>query len=568
MAKVILEHRVLEASDNPLDVVILRVFGRPIGIASSPRYKRPRWPFTPRSWSCYRVVDSISGPVDLLAIPERTVRLKVVGEGHKEKAGKSLRYLLKPQSGTKRPVFRDLHGLIDIDRMRARGLLKGKASINLGELTVDVLVVGAGLSGLSAALAAMHKGLKVLVIDEKEAPGGVLSYVATPSEANPSITSRDLVDRLYAEALGAGVKFWFDSVYLGRLGKRTHLVAKRGGLYVVKAKAVIYAMGGIEIRPIFTNNDIPEVVSSEYALRLITKYNYRPKRVAVIGWDSWALRVAGLVAQTGSNVTIIAKAPLDKGFYYRYAAEQGVELVMDRIETVKRESDGVRIDFTTYESLKEVDLIISTVGYSPDIAPLIAAGTPVRFSVSKLQYIPQYTGRMKAAEGIYVVGASAAMYSERAALLSGRIAGLSAAKDAGAPVMEADIDIEALELYRVSDAADTLAEQRQAETPIVVEDPPTFMATEPGPNQFVDTCMDVTVLMLRDIVNSGLYTLEDAIAYTGLGEGPDQGRESILNALFVLSMLSNKPINEVGKPSFAMPVSPIIMNKVVSGGGV
>ena len=74
MAKVILEHRVLEASDNPLDVVILRVFGRPIGIASSPRYKRPRWPFTPRSWSCYRVVDSISGPVDLLAIPERTVR--------------------------------------------------------------------------------------------------------------------------------------------------------------------------------------------------------------------------------------------------------------------------------------------------------------------------------------------------------------------------------------------------------------------------------------------------------------------------------------------------------------
>ena len=80
--------------------------------------------------------------------------------------------------------------------------------------------------------------------------------------------------------------------------------------------------------------------------------------------------------------------------------------------------------------------------------------------------------------------------------------------------------------------------------------------------------MDVTVLMLRDIVDSGLYTLEDAIAYTGLGEGPDQGRESILNALFVLSMLSNKPINEVGKPSFAMPVSPIIMNKVVSGSGV
>src|SRR5262249_49338011 len=42
--------------------------------------------------------------------------------------------------------------------------------------TCDVLVVGAGPAGLSAAIAAAEKGLRVLLVDEQPRPGGSLHW--------------------------------------------------------------------------------------------------------------------------------------------------------------------------------------------------------------------------------------------------------------------------------------------------------------------------------------------------------------------------------------------------------
>jgi len=567
VTRVILQHRVIDARNLPVDVALIKSLGRPVGIAPSPRFRRPRWPYTTRAWSCYRMVNAIGGLVDVLKPTSNNVRLRLVSEGQRERSGVGIRTLLQPQSGTRRPVFREIQGLVDISKLKPRKDRTASVNKTIGYVSVDMFIVGAGLSGLSAALAAAASSdrLKILVVDEDSELGGVLGRVNSPSEANPSITSQELIKTLIEEIKEkSNITVWNNSLYLGYIGHGAHIVVKEEDiLYLVKSKVVIYGMGGVEARPIFPNNDIPEVVSSSYILRLTTKYRYRPRRVAVIGWDSWALRVAGVLADAGSQVTIVSKAPLDKGLYYRYAAERGVELIMDRIEDVKREGDGVRVDFTTFESIK-VDMIVSAVGYHPDIAPATAVGGRVKFSPSKLFYIPRYDSRFRIRDRMYIVGAGAAMYHEKATLISGKIAGLDAASKAGANVVE-DIDYETLELYNVRDAADTLTDLKQAEAPIIVEDPPTFMAEAPGPNQFVDTCMDVTVLMIKEAVDSGLRTLEDVIAYTGLGEGPDQGRESVMNAIMVMSMLTKLPANKIGRPRFTLPLAPIVIGELAVG---
>jgi len=63
---------------------------------------------------------------------------------------------------------------------------------------VDVLIIGAGVAGMTAALNALRNGKSVLII-EQETIGGQISF--SPRVENfptiPSISGMELVDRLY-----------------------------------------------------------------------------------------------------------------------------------------------------------------------------------------------------------------------------------------------------------------------------------------------------------------------------------------------------------------------------------
>lgn len=57
----------------------------------------------------------------------------------------------------------------------------------------DLIIVGAGPSGLSAAVEAAKRGLKVVVFDENEKPGGQLFKQIHKFSAPKSIRQRSVV---------------------------------------------------------------------------------------------------------------------------------------------------------------------------------------------------------------------------------------------------------------------------------------------------------------------------------------------------------------------------------------
>src|SRR5579885_2466400 len=136
----------------------------------------------------------------------------------------------------------------------------------------DVLVVGAGPSGLSAAIAAAEAGARVVVVDENPRPGGSLTYrwVNDPEvqtlaigllERAAGLSNLDV--RPATVAAGAYADHWIALVDDSRLVK-------------MRARGVIIASGGIEQPAVFGNNDLPGVMLAGAAQRLIHLYAVKP----------------------------------------------------------------------------------------------------------------------------------------------------------------------------------------------------------------------------------------------------------------------------------------------------
>ncbi len=136
----------------------------------------------------------------------------------------------------------------------------------------DVLVVGAGPSGLSAAIAAAEAGARVVVVDEHPRPGGSLLYQrANPPDLRAQATALleraaalpNLEVRTSTVAAGAYADLWMALVDESRLVK-------------LRARSVIIATGCIEQPAVFGNNDLPGVMLATAAQRLIHLYAVKP----------------------------------------------------------------------------------------------------------------------------------------------------------------------------------------------------------------------------------------------------------------------------------------------------
>src|SRR5579862_4517458 len=143
----------------------------------------------------------------------------------------------------------------------------------------DLLVIGAGPAGLSAAVAAATHGAQVVVVDENPHPGGTLLYQRGSDPAGGTETLHRLLERATAlpnleirtstQAAGYYADHWIALVDETRLTK-------------MRAKSVVMATGSFEQPAVFLHNDLPGVMLASAAQRLIRLYAVRPFDAAVV----------------------------------------------------------------------------------------------------------------------------------------------------------------------------------------------------------------------------------------------------------------------------------------------
>ncbi|MFL5892285.1 MAG: 2Fe-2S iron-sulfur cluster-binding protein [Solirubrobacterales bacterium] len=149
----------------------------------------------------------------------------------------------------------------------------------------DVLVVGAGEAGLTAAIEAAEGGADVVLCDEGPEPGGWL-LVTDPVRAHA----------LGEQARAAGVEILTNAPALGYFDGLVP-VWQGDTLHQIRAQRHVFATGSIEQPALFAGNDLPGVMLSGAVRRLISLYGIKPGMRAVVAADdetAQALKEAGV----------------------------------------------------------------------------------------------------------------------------------------------------------------------------------------------------------------------------------------------------------------------------------
>ena len=144
----------------------------------------------------------------------------------------------------------------------------------------DVVVVGGGPAGMSAAIEAGKAGLDVLLLDEWPVLGGSLAYARFGVKAGKAERLRkELIAEIEATP---SIEVMTSAVCTGAFADNWLPVIKGNRLYKVRAGHVILATGSFEQPMVFRNNDLPGVMLSSAAQRLMRLYAVAPGRRGVI----------------------------------------------------------------------------------------------------------------------------------------------------------------------------------------------------------------------------------------------------------------------------------------------
>lgn len=167
----------------------------------------------------------------------------------------------------------------------------------------DMLIIGSGPAGITAAIYAARAKKNVLVI-EKEAFGGLITH--SPKIENypgfNSISGLDLADKFVAQAMDLGVNFEFDDIK--NVEKQEDIFVVTGDFKTYNAKTVIIATGskhrtlGLEKEETLTGHGISYCAVCDGPF-------YTDRDVVIIGGGNSAQQEAVLLAGYCKSVTMV-----------------------------------------------------------------------------------------------------------------------------------------------------------------------------------------------------------------------------------------------------------------------
>lgn len=164
----------------------------------------------------------------------------------------------------------------------------------------DVVVIGAGPAGLSAAIAAAEAGASVVVIDENPRAGGKLLGQLHEEPGTGWWIGAEISKKLAERAVDAGVRI-LTNRQVWNLSSGWEVALDNGES--VSAKYAVVATGAAE-RPLPVPGwSMPGVMAIGAAQTLTNYYRVRPgDRIAIVGIDPLSLTVAHELGMAGAEV--------------------------------------------------------------------------------------------------------------------------------------------------------------------------------------------------------------------------------------------------------------------------
>ncbi|WP_281966912.1 sarcosine oxidase subunit alpha family protein [Roseovarius nanhaiticus] len=409
-----------------------------------------------------------------------------------------------------------------------------------GFLHCDLLVIGAGPSGLAAALAGARAGARVILADEDFAPGGRLNAETLEvdgmagadwaAQTVAELASMDNV-RLMTRTTVYGA---YDHGVYGALERCTDHLASANGkprqvLWRIYSKRAVLAAGATE-RPIaFGNNDRPGIMLAGAVRTYVNRYGVTPgQKVAVLTNNDDGWRTAADLAAKGVEV----RAVIDTRDAPAFMDIPGAHHVRGAgvVDTAGRKALK-RITLTDGQMI-DVDCLAVSGGWNPNVHLTCHQRGRPTWNEAINAFVP---GR-DLPQGMVVAGAANGQLTLAAALDEGRKAANAQVKDLG---------------FTPSRKAAPKAEDEAHEGAAKWHIP------SGKTRAWVDFQNDVTVKDIQQSHREGFVSVEHLKRYTTTGMATDQGKTSNISALAIMAECTGKSIQDTGTTIFRPPYTPI-----------
>jgi sarcosine oxidase subunit alpha len=378
----------------------------------------------------------------------------------------------------------------------------------------DLLVVGAGAAGLTAAREAAATGQRVWLVEQESIPGGQALWrfaegADDAQQAWDELVRRDnVVAKLSTQAVAI-----YDSNVVALLERQDASAAgwARERLWLLHPKRIVLATGAIEQPLVFPDNDRPGVMLASAAATYARRWAVLPGQRVVVATNNDDAYAAAQVLRDAGAAVLIADVRANPPVHLAEGIDVHAATVPLGVEMGRQGVVGVRLgpaDTADPKAKGEsvaCDLIAVSGGWMPAAHLFSQAGGKLAYDEALCCFRPQ-----AAPDGVSIAGAA--------------------------------------------NAEDFPAVQAYWRVPV------------PGTRQWIDFQHDVTTKDVELAAREGYVSVEHLKRYTTLGMATDQGKTGNLAGLQLLAAETERSPAEVGTTTFRPPYTPLLMGAITGLG--
>jgi len=432
----------------------------------------------------------------------------------------------------------------------------------------DVLIVGAGISGIMAAKTAAKNGLKTLLVDEKPYLGGSTIYQNSElfkinnqisgSWLEKEINEIKKLKNLEIKTRTSVAAFHGYNFLLARESHTDHLPIEnrknqiRHRLLKIRAKKVITATGSIERPLIFDNNDRPGILISSAIKSYADLFGVAcgEKNILFTNNDS-AYETAISLIQKGIIVEAIIdnRDTVDSKLIYEVEKNKikifkGFTVVntsgykrINKVSIMQLSKDGQKVIGS--KKTLSCDCLGISGGWTPAVHLFTQSGGKLKFREEDQVFIPnKYPSEQLS------IGACNGDF-----FLDEILTNIPKSLKEFLNIKNTDYEnIEVLSSTNKSKRNIWLLPSNKV-----------FGKTKP----FIDYQNDATAKDIKLALREGFRSIEHVKRYTTTGMGTDQGKLGNMHALGIISETAGAKMGELGTTTFRPPYTPLTFGTIV-----
>jgi len=457
------------------------------------------------------------------------------------------------------------------------------------------VVIGGGPAGMAAAIEAARSGLPCTLIDEARSLGGQIYRrpIDPLTPADPSALGDDFArgERLRTEFTAAAnrIEVLLNTFVLDVSDGHDVMWASERASGIIRAEQLVIAAGAYD-RPIpFPGWTLPGVMTAGGVQVLIKTMQVKPgRRALVAGTGPLIVGVAKRLHEIGVEVVAVLEAAsvswsravfpeewaewslvYDTWRAWDILHQAGIPVLPGHTVFEARGSQQVQsaiygpVTPQDWRPLRhqaqsvDVDLIVCGFGFVPNTELTVLAGCRHQYCHELGGWMPVIDELVRTSvPGIFAAGDGAGVAGALVALEEGRVAGTTAAEQAGAITRDEAEKRRAGPLQRLT----ALAELRRTLDQISWIRPGLLELA--SPDTLLCRCEEVRLSEVQAAFEQGARDLQATKLFTRLGMGPCQGRNCAPSTGMYLCKVMGRTAEEVGRINPRPPVKPVTLGSL------